>query len=132
MSRDELYVDTCIVIDYGRGEEYARHCIEKLKANHELVISPYTMLETLAVITRVTQFSKLPRDIGRIVSDPRDQAVLWLLTFVKKLGAKILGEIKGESRDPRLGVEMLRLYVETIDTMLNLVGMHRVGTGKPS
>jgi len=131
VKNSRVYVDTNILIDYGQGREHAVRCINELRIKHgqRFVISTYTVLETLAVITRVTQFSKLPKAISQIVKGPHEQAILWLSTFIERLGAEILNEVVCSDIDPRLGVKMLRLYTETISTMLSLAGSHSVGTG---
>jgi len=126
-----IYIDTSTLIDYGQGREHAIHCIDELRAKYgqRFAVSTYTLLETLAVITRVTQFSKLPKVISQIVKDPREQAVIWLRTFIERLQTEILGEVECSDVDLWLRVKTLRLYTETINTMLSLVGIHKVGIG---
>jgi len=131
VKNNRIYVDANVLIDYGQGLQYAIRCIDELRAKYgqRFAVSTYALLETLAVITRVTQFSKLPKAIYQIVKDPREQAVLWLRTFIERLQAEILDEVECSDVDPRLHVKILRLYAETINTMLNLVEMHKVGIG---
>jgi len=131
VKNDRIYVDTNVLIDYGRGLEYTIRCIDELRAKYgqHFTVSTYTLLETLAVITRVTQFSKLPKAIYQIVKDPREQAILWVRTFIERIQAEVLDEVECSDVDPRLHMKILRLYTETINTMLNLIGMHKVGIG---
>ncbi len=127
------YLDTSLIVAFGFREEVnherARRCVEELLSKGEaFIISPFTLAELYAVLSRLSKVEYVPPPpFPRLFEGDEGRTELCVRYLLRLLRLKVAED--EATLESYAGKAMFKKFSEAINVSRKLAGRHRLGCG---